>query len=129
MLRKSLDRLSRRERQIVEVLYRLGHGSVAQIAQEIPDAPSAGALRTLLSIVEGKGYLTSRKDGKRNVYRPKVSRGQAALPAFRQVLKTFFGGSLENAIAAHLADPMAEIDRKELTRLTQLIQKAKKGRR
>lgn len=121
-----LEALSRRERQIMEVIYRSPGATVAEIATGMSDPPSDGALRTLLAILERKGHLKKRKKGHRNVYAPCVARTKAARAALRQVLETFFGGSMENAFAAHLSDPGAKPDADELARLGRLIQKAKK---
>ena len=121
-----LKTLSRRERQIMEVIYRSPDATVAEVAAGISDPPSDGALRTLLAILERKGHLRKKKKGHRNVYAPCVPRNRAARAALRQVLETFFGGSIGNAFAAHLSDPRAELDDEELARLGRLIQKAKK---
>lgn len=121
-----LKTLSRRERQIMEAIYRSPDATVAEIAAAISDPPSDGALRTLLAILERKGHLKKKKKGHRNVYTPRVARNKAARQALRQVLETFFGGSMENAFAAHLTDPGAGPDADELARLGRLIRKAKK---
>lgn len=121
-----LTTLSRRERQIMEAIYRSPDSTVAEIAAAISDPPSNGALRTLLAILERKGHLKKKKRGHRNVYSPRVARNKAAREALRQVLDTFFGGSMENAFAAHLTNPGAQPDTEELARLGRLIRKAKK---
>lgn len=127
---ESPDRdLSRRERQIMNVLFRKGQASVVEIVAEIPDAPTDTAVRTFLKILEKKGFVHRKKDGRRHLYRPAMSRSRAARAALKDVLKTFFDGSLGDAVAAHLADPSAAVDREELTRLRQLINEAKKENR
>ena len=118
--------LSRRERQIMNILFRRRQASVVEIAAGLPDPPSDTATRTLLRILEGKGYVRRQKQGRRHLYRPAVSRTRAARTALSTVLGTFFGGSLGDAVAAHLADPKSEIDEDELDRLQSLIDEAKK---
>jgi predicted transcriptional regulator len=110
----------------MEAIYRTPDATVAEIAAAISDPPSDGALRTLLGILERKGHLKKKKRGHRNVYAPCVARNKAARAALRQVLDTFFGGSMESAFEAHLSDPGAVPDADELARLNRLIQKAKK---
>ena len=119
--------LSKRERQIMDAIYARGEATVSHVADGIPDPPMRGALRTLLRILETKGHLTHRKQGREFVYRPTKPRGQAGRSALGRVLDVFFGGSLENAVAAHLADPRraAKITPEELRRLADLIDKAK----
>ena len=121
--------LSKRERQIMDVVYaRGGEASVSQIFDGIPDPPMRGALRTLLRILESKGHLTHRKQGREFIYRPTRPRGQAGRSALGRVLDVFFGGSLENAVAAHLSDPRraAKTTPEELRRLSDLIENAAK---
>ena len=120
--------LSKRERQIMDAIYAAGEATVSQVASGIPDPPMHGALRTLLRILEQKGHLTHRKQGREFIYRPTKPRGQAGRSALGRVLDVFFGGSLENAVAAHLSDPRraAKITSEELRRLSDLIEEAKK---
>jgi BlaI family transcriptional regulator, penicillinase repressor len=119
--------LSKRERQIMDVVYAHGEATVTQILAGIPEAPERGALRTLLRIMEKKGYLTHREKGREFVYKPTQPRGQAGRSALGRVLDVFFGGSLENAVAAHLSDPKraGKLSKEELQRLSQLIERAK----
>src|ERR1700755_3152371 len=118
--------LSKRERQIMGVVYARGEAALSQIVDAIPDAPMRGALRTLLRILEKKGHLAHRKQGREFVYRPTQPRGQAGRSALGRVLDVFFGGSLENAVAAHLSDPRAtKLSKDELQRLSGLIEKAR----
>ena len=127
---RDLDQnLSRRERQIMNVLYRRGRASVSEIAEELPEAPSDTAIRTFLRILEQKGHVTRQRDGRRHLYRPKVSRNRAARAALSRVLGTFFDGSIGDALAAHLSDPANEIDDDELKRLRKMIREAKSGDR
>lgn len=120
--------LSKRERQIMDAVYARGEATVSQVLEQIPDPPMRGALRTLLRILETKGYLTHRKAGREFIYRPTQGRGQAGRSALRRVLDVFFGGSLESAVAAHLSDPRraGKLSPQELARLAELIEKARK---
>jgi BlaI family transcriptional regulator, penicillinase repressor len=120
--------LSKRERQIMDVVYARGEATVSDVSDGIPDPPMRGALRTLLRILESKGHLTHRKQGREFIYRPTEARGQAGRSALARVLNVFFGGSLENAVAAHLSDPRqaARLTPEELRRLSGLIDKAMK---
>ena len=113
--------LSRRERQILEVLYRLGDATASQIQAEIPDELANATIRTQLRILEEKGAVTHRRDGKRFVYRPAQSRKSAAEMALRKLLEVFFSGSVENALATHLADPKTKLSEDEIRRLRQLL--------
>ena len=120
--------LSKRERQIMDVVYALGEATIGDVLEQIPDPPSRGALRTLLRIMEEKGHLLRKQDGRKIVYRPTQARGRAAKSALGRVLDVFFSGSLEKAVAAHLSDPGAskKMSREELQRLSDLIEQAKK---
>src|SRR4051794_6828709 len=121
--------LSKRERQIMDVIYARSEATVSQVMAGIPDPPMRGALRTLLRILENKGHLTHRKQGREFIYRPTQARGQAGRSALGRVLDVFFGGSLENAVAAHLSDPRraAKLTPQELRRLSDLIEDFGKG--
>lgn len=116
--------LSRRERQIMNVLFREGEAAVTTIAEALPDPPSGTAIRTLLRILEDKGHVLRRRDGRKHLYRPAVSRARAARAALTSVLATFFDGSLGDAVAAHMADPATALDLEELARLRRLIDEA-----
>jgi predicted transcriptional regulator len=123
------EHLSRRERQIMDVVYARGEATAVEVHAGLPDPPSRTAVRTLLRILEDKGHLRHKQDGLRYVYQPSRPRGRAGKSALRRVLQTFFDGSLEKAVAAHLADSAAELSPAELTRLAALIEQArKKGR-
>ena len=122
------SQLSKRERQIMDVVYAHGEATVSQVLAEMPNPPVRGALRTLLKILERKGHLTHREMGREFVYRPTQPRGVAGRSALGRVLDVFFGGSLESAVAAHLSDPRraGKLTREELRRLSDLIEQAKK---
>jgi predicted transcriptional regulator len=121
------SQLSKRQRQIMDVVYAAGAASISQILAGLPDPPMRGALRTLLRIMEEKGHLSRKKAGKEFVYRPTQPRNRAARSALGRVLDVFYNGSLEKAVAAHLSDPNTakSLTREELQRLATLIENAK----
>jgi len=109
--------LSRRERQIMDIVYRRGQATAAEIHEQLPDAPCAAAVRTLLRILEDKGHLRHEKDGPRHVYFPTTPRSVAQRSAVRHLLGTFFGGSRAAAVAALLEEsdrPLSDDERAEL---------------
>ncbi len=118
--------LSRRERQIMEVLFARGEASVLQIQEQLPDPPTPMAVRRLLHILEEKGHLKRRQAGREVIYAPKQARARAGLSAFERVLRTFYGGSLEEAVAAHLLSRKEKLSRGERERLVKLIDAARK---
>ncbi len=122
------SQLSKRERQIMDVIYAHGQATISQVFAEMPDPPMRGALRTLLRIMEHKGHLTRSQEGRTITYRPTRTRGRAGRSALGRVLDIFFNGSLEKAVAAHLSDPgrKAKPDMDELQRLAELIEQAKR---
>jgi predicted transcriptional regulator len=120
------SQLSRRERQIMDVIYRLGRASAADVHDALPDRPSYSTVRALLRVLEGKGHLRHIEDGPRYVYSPTVPRERARESALRQVVSTFFGGSTEAAVAALLDLSNARLSDSELNRLAGLIAQAKK---
>jgi predicted transcriptional regulator len=109
----------------MDVVYRRGQATAAEVAAELPDPPSRTAVRTLLRILEQKGHLRHRLAGPRYVYLPRAPRERAARFAFRRLLQTFFEGSLEKAVAAHLGDDAADLTDDELKRLADLIHQAR----
>jgi len=113
--------LSRRERQIMDILYRRQRASAAEVHEELPDRPSYSAVRALLRILEEKGHVKHTQDGAKYIYQPTVPRRRAAHAAMRQVVKTFFGGSTEQAVVALLAAGEAKLSPEQLNRLAQLI--------
>src|SRR5947208_9632122 len=97
--------VSRRERQIMDALFESGQATAAEIRERMPDPPTYTAVRTLLRILEDKGLVTHRAEGRRYVYAPCTSTEKEGRSALRRVLRVFFGDSLEQALAAHLSDP------------------------
>jgi|SRR5882672_1304347 len=121
--------LSRRERQIMEIVYRLGHASAAEIRKEMPDAPSYSAIRALLRILLDKQHLQHREDGPRYVYSPTISRSKARVGALTQVVNTFFDGSALQAVSALLGSSHGKLTEQELDELRELVEAARrKGR-
>ncbi len=123
------DGFSRREREIMDALYKLGKATAAQIQAEIADPPTYTAIRTHLTILEKKGHIRHRADGPRYIYEPKVAREKMAQKAVKSVLTTFFDNSVEGVVAALLNQEDQKLSRAELDRLAQLIQKAREDGR
>jgi BlaI family penicillinase repressor len=121
-----LSNLSRRERQIMDVIFTKGEATATTVLEEMADAPSRTAVRTFLRILEEKGFLKHKKVGREFVFRPTRRRDHAGKSAFHRVLATFFDGSLEKAVAAHLTDPNSEISPEQLKRLSSIIAQARK---
>ena len=122
----SASGLSRRERQIMDVVFALGQATVNQVVEAIPDAPTPKAVRRLMHILEAKMQLRRKKRGREVVYLPRETRAKAGRNAFQRVLATFFGGSLEDALAAHLDSRKIGLSDDERERLIRLIGLAKK---
>jgi len=118
--------LSRRERQIMDIVYARGEASAADVHDGLPDAPSYSAVRALLAILVEKGHLKHRTEQGRYIYVPTRRRAQVGRSALRRVLDTFFEGSLEKAVAALLAGSDASLSQEELQRLGQLIEQSRK---
>ena len=123
------DGLSRREREIMDVLYKLGKATAAQVEEALAEPPSYTAIRTHLTILEKKGHLKHTQDGPRYVYVPKVAREKMAQKAVKSMLSTFFDNSVEGVVAALLNQEDTKLSRAELERLSSLIEKAKEDGR
>lgn len=117
--------LSRRERQIMDIVYRRGKASAVEIRQDLPNRPSDSAVRALLKILEDKGHLKREKIEGRNVYLPTRPRNQASQSALRRLLKTFFDGSTSQAVAALLNDEETQPSDEELNRIAEMIERAR----
>ena len=118
--------LSRRERQIMDVIYQRGRASAAQVLAALPDPPSYSAVRALLRILEEKGHLRHEEQKGKYVYAPVRARASAAKLALRRVLKTFFEGSAADAVAALLEDRDTRLSSQELERLADKIEQARR---
>jgi predicted transcriptional regulator len=120
------NQLSRRERQIMEVIYVRGRATAAEVREDLPDPPSYSAVRAMLRILEDKGHIRHESDGPRYVYLPTVPREQARQTALKRLVHTFFGGSPESAVAALLALDDENLDEEALERLAERIDEARK---
>jgi predicted transcriptional regulator len=120
-----LIHLSRRERQVMEIIYALGEATATQVLENLDGAPTRTAVRTFLRILEEKGHLKHKKRGREFVYFPIQRRALAGKSAFQRLLRTFFDGSLEKAVASHLSDPGTAITPEELRRIAALIREAR----
>jgi predicted transcriptional regulator len=118
------DPLSRRERQIMDIIYARGQVTAAEVTAALPDAPSNSAVRALLRILEQKGHVRHQQDGPRYVFLPTVSRDRARRSALRSLVRTFFDGSSAQAAAA-LID-QAQLSDEDVDRLAAVIDKARK---
>ena len=117
--------LSRRERQIMDALYALGRASAAQVRERMPDPPGYSAVRALLRILEAKGHVRHEADGPRYVYLPVVTPGRARRTAISHLVRTFFDGSAERAVAALLEHSDIKLSDEELDRLERLVASAR----
>jgi len=117
------DGFSRREREIMDALYKLGKASAADIREEIADPPTYTAIRSHLTILEKKGHVRHESDGTRYIYEPAVAREQMGRRATQTLLETFYGNSVERVVAALLDSE--DISKDELGRLATLIEKAR----
>lgn len=119
------DQLGRRERQILEAVYRLGSASVNDVLAELPDPPSYSAVRTFLRILEEKGHLTHTQDGAKYVYHPVKPRPPVAREALYKLMETFFGGRPEQIVNTLLTDEERKLTDEELERLSAMIAEAR----
>ena len=116
--------LGKRERQIMDAVYRLGRATVAEVRAELPDEPSYSAVRGMMRFLEEKGLLRHVQDGVRYVYLPTVAPSKARRSALQSLVHTFFGGSTRDAVAALIED--SDLERDDLDRLQDLIAQARK---
>ena len=121
--------LSRRERQIMDLLFRRGRANVAEVLEGIADPPSYSAVRAMLRTLEQKGHITHEEDGRAYVYTPVVKRDVARKSALSHMLRTFFGGSTEQAVAALLDLKGGKMSADELDRVAQMVEQAKRDGR
>jgi predicted transcriptional regulator len=118
--------LSRRERQIMDILYRLGRATAAGVMAELPGEPGYSTVRTQLRVLEEKGHVRHEEQGLRYVYTPAVPRHAARKSALRHLVQTFFDGSAEKTVAALLGPDGARLTDEELERIADLVAKARK---
>ncbi len=118
--------LSRRERQIIDILYRRGRATAADVMRELPGSPSDSTVRTQLRVLEEKGHVRHEEAGLRYVYLPAVPRRAARKPALRHLVNTFFDGSAASVVSALLGGEGARLSDEELDRIAELVAKARR---
>ena len=119
--------LTRRERQIMDSVYRRGSATVAEVLEDLPDPPSYSAVRAMLGKLQQKGHLSAEQDGPRYLYLPVVPRDEAQESALHRLVRTFFGGSPAKAAAALLGMDGGKVSDAELSELERLIERSRKG--
>src|SRR5215813_5386746 len=122
MSKQSHINLSRRERQIMDIIYQRGQATAAEVTENLPDPPSYSAVRAMLRLLEEKGYLRHEQDGPRYVFKPTISRDKVKQSAMKQMLETFFNDSTEQAVAALIDMSRSKLSADELDRLSTLIE-------
>jgi BlaI family penicillinase repressor len=120
--------LSRRERQIMDILFQSGSAAASEIHAALPDPPSYSAVRAALSVLEKKGHIHHELDGLRYVWKPRIPRENARRTALRHLVKTFFDGSVEQTVAALLDEASVKLEQRDLDRLRQMIGEAEGGK-
>jgi predicted transcriptional regulator len=122
----ALTKLSRRERQIMEILYRCGKASVAEVREAMEDAPGYSAVRAMMRVLEDKGHVKHQEEGLKYVYVPVVAREKAKRSALKNLLDTFFSDAPEQVVAALLDVSSRRLTSEELDRMSEMIEKARK---
>ena len=118
--------LTRRERQIMDILFRMGRATAAEVMAELPGEPSYSTVRTQLRVLEEKGHVKHEEEGLRYVYTPAVARQTARRSALRHLVETFFDGSAEKVVGALLGGEATRLSKAELDRIADLVSKARK---
>lgn len=126
MSKTALGALSRRERSIMDILFRRGRATAEEVMHDLSGDPSYSTVRTQLRVLEEKGHVRHIEDGRRFVYTPAVARSAARKVALRHVIETFFDGSVERVVAALIGGEGARLSDEELQRIQALVDKAKK---
>jgi predicted transcriptional regulator len=121
-----MEKLSRRERQIMDILYERGRATAAEILAAIPDPPSYSSIRALVKVLEDKGHVKHQEDGPRYVFTPSVPRSKARRNAVKHLLQTFFADSAGDAVASLLGESGGKLKSEELDKIEQLIAQARK---
>ena len=119
------QRLSRREQQIMDIIFTRGEATAAEVNAALPDQPSYSTVRTLLRILEEKGHVKHREDGQRFVYTPTRTRAAESRSALKRIVQTFFEGSFADAVAALVDTADGNLPPEELKRIEAIIKKAK----
>ena len=117
--------LTRREREIMDIVYRLGRASAQEVLNNLAEPPGYSAVRALLRLLEARGHVKHVEEGARYVYLPAVARGEARKKALAHVVSTFFGGSVEQAMLTLVESSRAKLSREELDRLAEIVEQAK----
>jgi len=120
-----MEKLSRRERQIMDVLYEKGRATAAEILAALPDPPSYSAIRALIKVLEDKGHVRHQEDGPRYVFTPSVPRAKARKNAVKHLLQTFFDDSAAEAVASLLGASAGKLKPEELDKIEDLIARAR----
>jgi len=118
--------LTRRERQIMDILYKRGRATAGEVMEDLPGEPHYSTVRTQLRVLEGKGHVTHEEQGLRYIYMPAVPRRAARKSALRHLVDTFFDGSAEQVVAAVLGGEGSKVSEEELDRIADLVAKARK---
>lgn len=118
--------LTRREREIMDILHRLRRATAHEVQDNLADPPSYSAVRTHLRLLEERGHVRHVEEGQRYVYSPVAAPGEARRSALSQVVRTFFGGSVEQAVAALVDSSKPRLSQEELDRIAELIDRARK---
>ena len=126
MAKQTHSNLSRRERQIMDIIYQRAQATAMEVMENLPNPPGYSAVRAMLRLLEEKGYLKHQQDGLRYVYLPTVSREKARQSALKQMLLTFFDDSTEDAVATLLDISKSKLSKADLDRLSKLIDEARK---
>jgi BlaI family penicillinase repressor len=126
MTKTDIPQLSKRERQIMDAIYRLGQATAAEVRAELPDAPTYTTVRGLLRILERKGHIGHKEEGTRFVYSPLLLRQRAGASLLSHIVRTFFDGSAANAMAAMLGTSERSVNAAEVERLSELVKQERK---
>lgn len=119
------ETLSRREREVMDILHRRGEATVSEVMEDLVDPPTYSAVRSILRVLEGKGHISHHEDGPRYVYAPAVAKDRARSAALDHLVNTFFGGSAERAVAALLRRSDLELSEPALKKLAREVQQAR----
>jgi len=128
MSRGLMQKLTRRERQIMDIIYKAKKATASDVHRNIPDAPSYSSVRALLSILEDKGYVKHSTEGRRYVYQPAIAPERAKTTALKHMLNTFFDGSVGGMVATLMDMSAAQLSDEEYDQLQDAINKAREGR-
>jgi predicted transcriptional regulator len=126
MSKKAITDLSRRERQIMDVIFKKGAATAAEVREAMPDPPSYSSVRALLRILEDKGLLKHKQQGPRYLYQPTIRRDKAKASALKHLMHTFFDNSIEEVVAALMDMSGSDMSEEEYEQLSRMIERAKK---